>query len=126
MGKILFIDDDTDSLAMYVKAVSLADHQADIASSVMDAWDLIKDTSYDLIFVDLNIPGVSGFEFLQSALKDPKIKNVPIIVISAMPEDSAVNDVVKAGAQLFLEKPVALSDLYSIIDRFDVKKNQGS
>lgn len=126
MGKILFIDDDTDSLAMYVKAVSLADHQADIASSVMDAWDLIKDNSYDLIFVDLNIPGVSGFEFLQSVMKDPNVKNTPVIVISAMPEDSAVDDVVKAGAQLFLEKPVALTDLYAVIERFEDQKTQES
>ena len=126
MGKILFIDDDTDSLAMYVKAVSLADHQADIASSVMDAWDLIKDHAYDLIFVDLNIPGVSGFEFLQSVMKDPNVKNTPVIVISAMPEDSAVDDVVKAGAQLFLEKPVALTDLYAVIERFEDQKAQES
>lgn len=119
MGKILFIDDDTDSLEMYVKAVSLADHQADIASSVMDGWDLIAKNTYDLIFVDLNIPGVSGYEFLQSVMKDPQVKKIPVIVISAMPEGSAVDDVIKAGAQLFLEKPVALSDLYSVIERFE-------
>ncbi len=126
MGKILFIDDDTDSLAMYVKAVSLADHHADIASSVSEGWDLIKDNTYDLIFVDLNIPGVSGFEFLKSVMKDPKVKDTPVIVISAMPEDSAVDDVLNAGAKLFLEKPVALSDLYSVIGTFEGKKSQKS
>ena len=126
MGKILFIDDDTDSLAMYVKAVSLAGHHADIASSVSEGWDLIKDNVYDLMFVDLNIPGVSGFEFLKSVMKDPKVKETPVIVISAMPEDSAVDDVLNAGAKLFLEKPVALSDLYSIIATFEGEKSQKS
>ena len=126
MGKILFIDDDTDSLAMYVKAVSLAGHQADIASSVSEGWDLIKDNVYDLMFVDLNIPGVSGFEFLKGVMKDPKVKETPVIVISAMPEDSAVDDVLNAGAKLFLEKPVALSDLYSIIATFEAEKSEKS
>jgi DNA-binding response OmpR family regulator len=128
VGKILFIDDDTDSLAMYVKAVSLAGHQADIASSVSEGWDLVKDNAYayDLIFVDLNIPGVSGFDFLKSVMKDPKINQTPIIVISAMPEDSAVDDVLEAGAKLFLEKPVALSDLYAVIGTFEEKKSQNS
>ncbi len=118
MGNILFIDDDTDSLAMYVKAVSLADHQADIAASVIEAWDLIKGNSYDLIFVDLNIPGVSGYEFLKSLMKNRQYKQIPVIVISAMPEGSAVDEVLKAGARLFLEKPVALNDLYAVIDQF--------
>lgn len=118
MGQILFIDDDTDSLAMYVRAVSLANHQADIASSVLEGWELIKEKSYDLIFVDLNIPGVSGFEMLQMIRKDKKTKKIPVIVISAMPEDSLVDDVLKAGAQLFLEKPVALDELYSVIDKY--------
>ena len=121
MGQILFIDDDTDSLAMYVRAVSLANHQADIASSVKEGWDLIKEKSYDLVFVDLNIPGVSGFELLQRIKKDRKTKNIPVIVISAMPEDNMVGDVLEAGAQLFLEKPVALDKLYSVIEKFEGK-----
>jgi len=116
--QILFIDDDTDSLAMYVRAVSLAGHHADIASSVNEGWDLIEEKSYDLIFVDLNIPGVSGFDMLQRMQKDSKTKKIPVIVISAMPEDSLVDDVLNAGAQLFLEKPVALDELYSVIEKF--------
>lgn len=118
MGQILFIDDDTDSLAMYVKAVSLAGHQADIASSVMEGWDLIQKKSYDLIFVDLNIPGMSGLELLEKVNKDTKTKDIPVIVISAMPESSMVGDVIKSGAELFLEKPVALDKLYSVIEQF--------
>jgi DNA-binding response OmpR family regulator len=119
VGQILFIDDDTDSLAMYVKAVSLANHEADIASSVMEGWDLIKAKNYDLIFVDLNIPGISGLEMLERIKKDRKTRKIPVIVISAMPEDSLVDDVLKAGAQLFLEKPVALDQLYSVIEKFE-------
>ncbi len=120
MGQILFVDDDTDSLAMYVKAVSLANHQADIASSALEGWDLIKKNSYDLIFVDLNIPGVSGYELLEKIQADRKTKKTPVIIISAMPEESGqVDEVLRAGAKLFLEKPVALDDLYSVIEQFE-------
>ena len=107
MGQILFVDDDTDSLAMYVKAVALADHQADIASSALEGWNLIAKNSYDLIFVDLNIPGVSGYELLEKIQSDSETKKTPVVIISAMPEDSSlVNDVLQAGARLFLEKPL--------------------
>lgn len=123
MGRILFVDDDTDSLETYVKAVSLADHQADVASSAMEGWDLITSNSYDLIFVDLNIPGMSGFELLEKARGTQNTNQVPIVVISAMPEGALVDEVINAGAQLFLEKPVALVDLLSVIERFENKNS---
>lgn len=126
MGQILFIDDDTDSLAMYVRAVSLADHQADIASSANEGWEMILKKPYDLIFVDLNIPGVSGFDLLQRIKTDQKTKSIPVIVISAMPETSLVDDVLEAGAQLFLEKPVALDELYQVIEKFKGNETQSA
>ena len=119
MGRILFVDDDTDSLETYVKAVALANHQADVASSAFEGWDLIKEQSYDMIFVDLNIPGMSGFELLEKMRGYKKTKDVPVVVICAMPEDSLVDEVVNAGAQLFLEKPIALVRLLAVIDKFE-------
>ena len=74
MGRILFIDDDTDALETYVKAVSLANHKADVASSVQDGWEMIQETEYDLIFVDLNIPEVSGFELIEKLSQDENTK----------------------------------------------------
>ena len=123
MGQILFVDDDTDSLAMYVKAVSLANYEADIASSAMEGWDLIKKNLYNLIFVDLNIPGVSGYDLLVKVRKNRKTKKIPVIIISAMPEGSRVDEVLKAGATLFLEKPVALDELYSVIEKYKGKSS---
>jgi DNA-binding response OmpR family regulator len=119
VGQILFVDDDTDSLAMYVRAVSLADYQADIASSAMEGWDLILKNQYDLIFIDLNIPGVSGYELLEKIQANPEVNKTPVVILSAMPEESKlVDDVLRAGAQLFLEKPVALDQLYSLIEKY--------
>jgi DNA-binding response OmpR family regulator len=121
VGQILFVDDDTDSLETYVKAVSLAHHQADVASSVLEGWDLIKKKSYDLIFIDINIPGVSGLELLDKIIHNRKAKKTPVVIISAMPEERLVDEVLKAGAQLFLEKPVALVELLSVIEKFEAE-----
>ena len=121
MGRILFIDDDTDALETYVKAVSLANHKADVASSVLDGWEMIQETEYDLIFVDLNIPEVSGFELIEKLSLDENTKSIPVVVISALPEDDLIDEVLSAGAQLFLEKPVALVDLFAVIEKFETK-----
>ena len=119
MGRILFVDDDTDALETYIKAVSLANHQADVASSSLEGWELVKKNKYDLIFVDLNIPGISGFELIEKLTTDRRSKEIPVIVISAMPEETKVDEVVSAGANLFLEKPIALVDLLAVIEKFE-------
>ncbi len=124
MGRILFIDDDTDALETYVKAVSLANHEADVASSVLDGWEMIQETEYDLIFVDLNIPEVSGFELIEKLSLDENTKSIPVVVISALPEDDLIDEVLSAGAQLFLEKPVALVDLFAVIEKFETKSSK--
>lgn len=124
MGRILFIDDDTDALETYVKAVSLANHKADVASSVQDGWEMIQETEYDLIFVDLNIPEVSGFELIEKLSLDENTKSIPVVVISALPEDDLIDEVLSAGAQLFLEKPVALVDLFAVIEKFETKSSK--
>ena len=124
MGRILFIDDDTDALETYVKAVSLANHKADVASSVLDGWEMIQETEYDLIFVDLNIPEVSGFELIEKLSLDENTKSIPVVVISALPEDDLIDEVLSAGAQLFLEKPVALVDLFAVIEKFETKSSK--
>jgi DNA-binding response OmpR family regulator len=124
VGRILFIDDDTDALETYVKAVSLANHKADVASSVQDGWEMIQETEYDLIFVDLNIPEVSGFELIEKLSLDENTKAIPVVVISALPEDGLIDEVLSAGAQLFLEKPVALVDLFAVIEKFETKSSK--
>jgi len=124
VGRILFIDDDTDALETYVKAVSLANHKADVASSVQDGWEMIQETEYDLIFVDLNIPEVSGFELIEKLSLDENTKSIPVVVISALPEDDLIDEVLSAGAQLFLEKPVALVDLFAVIEKFETKSSK--
>jgi DNA-binding response OmpR family regulator len=119
VGRILFVDDDTDALETYVKAVSLGNHQADVASSATEGWNLVKKNAYDLIFVDLNIPQVSGFELIEKLSTDRRTKTIPVVVISALPEDNLVEKVLNVGAQQFLEKPVALVDLLSVIEKFE-------
>jgi CheY-like chemotaxis protein len=119
VGRILFVDDDTDALETYVKAVSLANHEADVASSALDGWEMIQETEYDLIFVDLNIPEISGFELIEKLSQDKNTKSIPVVVISALPEDDLIDEVLSAGARLFLEKPVALVDLFSVIEKFN-------
>ncbi len=119
MGRILFVDDDCDALETYTKAVSLADHHAVVAASAREALKTIQGEQFDLIFVDLNLPEISGLELIERLTSEELVKATPIIVLSALPEKDLLDEVINAGAQLFLGKPVSLADLLDVIARFD-------
>ncbi len=65
----------------------------------------------DVIFVDVNLPGIDGFEVCRYLRRDPATQRLPIVVISAHSERSYKEMAVQAGANLYLVKPVGLEEL---------------
>lgn len=118
MGRILFIDDDTDALETYKKAVALRNHEAIVASNGDQAWEKIAESSVELIFVDLNLPDVSGVELIKNLNEQEPTQAIPVVVLSALPERGLIDKVLDAGAQMFLSKPVALNQLLSVIEKY--------
>jgi len=115
--EILFIDDDSDALEMYSKAVALADHQAYLAADARQARQIISEHNLDIIFVDINLPGTSGLQLLREFTDSESTRNIPVVLLSAVPEVDLEKEGLR-GARLFLEKPVALHRLLSVISKF--------
>jgi putative two-component system response regulator len=70
----------------------------------------------DIILLDIEMPGLSGFEFLRTVRKKPKYWNVPVIIVSGHTEDDVVNHAMKAGADDFVGKPVNQEELLQKIE----------
>lgn len=118
MGQILFIDDDTDALETYKKAVALGNHEAILASNGEQAWEKISQTSVELIFVDLNLPDVSGVDLIRHLQSQPETQSIPVVVLSALPQKGLIDTVLDAGAMKFISKPVALNELLAVIENY--------
>ena len=84
-----------------------------------DALDFISDNPIDLLLLDLNLHGQSGFELLKLAVS----KAFHSIIISAYPEKAI--DAFAYGVLDFVEKPVKLQRLQQALDRLDQSKRQG-
>ena len=68
--------------------------------------ELAKSNAYDLILMDLNLPGMSGFEAFNVLQKDPRTLNVPIVAITADVTSSTQRQVKKLGFKDYLSKPL--------------------
>ncbi|WP_019568793.1 PAS domain S-box protein [Thioalkalivibrio sp. ALMg13-2] len=114
---ILYIEDNPANLRLVQK---ILDRRADIELlSVENAEDglvLAGQERPDLILLDLNLPGMDGFEALQRMRADPVTRAIPVIAVSANAMKRDIERGMAAGFQDYLVKPINVRDLYIAID----------
>lgn len=118
---ILQIDDDSDDCEFFMEAleaVSSANYTA-IYNPVEALHKLIeKEIEPDLIFLDLNMPAMSGLEFLTEIKKQHRLKEIPVIIFSTSELDDIIREALEYGAQDFISKPNNFNDLKKILSKY--------
>ena len=102
--KILLVDDDEFLLDMYSLKFKEAGFTMDIASSGQGALDKIKQTPYDVILLDIIMPGVDGFEVLQQVKHDKLAEKAIIIVLSNLGQKEDIERGMQLGANDYVIK----------------------
>ncbi len=102
---ILVVDDDRLNRMKMRKAVQHLGHSVDVAENGVEALEALNTTPYDVVLLDIMMPEMDGFDVLAEMKKHDEMRDVPVIVISAL--DDETESVVKAielGAEDFLPK----------------------
>jgi CheY-like chemotaxis protein len=121
--RCLLIDDDHDDQLLFslaIKELSKTIHLSYADSAIIALEKLQEDTASvpDLIFLDLNIPGINGFECLARLKENDKLSHIPVVIYST---SSRAEDVVKTknlGAFAFITKPNHIRDLTVKLEQF--------
>jgi two-component system, cell cycle response regulator DivK len=114
--KILVVDDSTTNVVLLEAILDEKGYQIETALNAREAYTIIDRESPDLILLDLLMPKISGFEFLEEIRKNEKTKNTPVIVVSALTDEENVEKILKMGAIDFVKKPI---DLQYLVDKVD-------
>jgi CheY-like chemotaxis protein len=115
--EILIVEDDSDSRETLADLLDLEGYLVDCAANGREALDrLQKGPLPCLILTDLNMPVLSGWEFLRAVKQDPLLSSVPVAVVSAMADRRGVNAL--EGAVACLAKPFRPSELFSLVARY--------
>ena len=104
MTQILWADDEIDLLKPHIIYLEDKGHAVTPAKSGDEALDLLEENSYDLIFLDENMPGLSGLETL-TIIKE-KYMNTPVIMITKSEEESIMEEAIGSKIADYLIKPV--------------------
>lgn len=109
MNKILWADDEIDLLRPYIIFLEEKGYAVTTVTNGKDAVELCKKESFDIIFLDENMPGISGLEALSEIkLIDP---NVPLVMITKSEEEDIMNMAIGNKIADYLTKPVNPSQI---------------
>ena len=113
---ILAVDDDAFFRDILARFLENAGYRVEGAGNGMEALEYLQSgPKPDLILLDLRMEGLDGWRFRQHQLQDPRIADIPVIVLSGVVELPEATEGLHAAA--YLEKPCDLDLLLSIIQR---------
>ncbi len=102
---VLIVDDLERNRNLLQQYVDELGYQSASTNNGLEALDFIKDVEPDLVLLDMKMPIMDGYETLDQLKSDPKLRHIPVIMISAYGEMENIIPCIKRGAVDYLAKP---------------------
>lgn len=102
--RILWTDDEVEALKPHIFFLTEKGYEIDTCSNGNDTIDMVKQKSYDLIFLDENMPGLSGIETL-SLIREIRA-DIPVVMITKSEEEDIMEAAIGSEIEYYLIKPV--------------------
>ena len=121
-GNLLVVDDDAMNRDMMARRLQRSGFNVTTAENGRVALDLLKQRGFDLILLDIIMPILNGFHTLELIKADPKIRHLPVIMLTALDEVDSTVRCIEAGAEDYVPKPFNPVILYARINASLEKK----
>lgn len=104
-GRILVVDDEPTNCAVLERHLARQGYEVACVGDGERALAAIARGAYDLVLLDVRMPGLDGREVLRRIKRDPAMRDMPVVMISAADELSTIAACIEGGAEDFLPKP---------------------
>ena len=121
-GKILVVDDNETNRDLLSRLLTKHGHKVARANSGQQALEMVEVERYDLILLDIVMPGMKGYEVLEHLKNNDVCRHVPVVVISALDDPDSIVICLERGAEDYLSKPFNPIQLKARIDACLEKK----
>lgn len=124
MTDILLIEDELHILENMTEILELSGLSVTGVSKGNDAIEQLDQYKFGLIFCDINLPDISGYEILNHFKSSPNFQSTTFIFLSASAQSKDVEQGKLSGADGYLKKPCPASKIISVAKQFLGKRNQ--
>jgi adenylate cyclase len=104
-GHVLVVDDDALNRRLLTATLEREGHRTTAATDGSEALAAIRDDPPDVILLDIEMPGIDGFEVLERVKGDESLRHLPVIMISGLDDTESMIRCLEIGADDFLPKP---------------------
>jgi len=105
-ARLLVVDDNKVNRLLLIRALELQGHRAAGAENGRLALEMLEREPFDLVLLDIAMPEMDGYQVLERLLANPQLRDLPVIVTSAVEGMEAVVRCIELGADDYLHKPV--------------------
>ncbi|HEY7743417.1 MAG TPA: response regulator [Burkholderiales bacterium] len=116
MSRILCVEDSDDNLYMLHRRLSRAGFDVKVSSNGAEGVEWAKTLQPDLIVMDLNLPGLNGWEATRRLKSQPETKHIPVIVLTGETSKQSREEAMAAGCDDFRLKPIDFGGLVEKIN----------
>jgi signal transduction histidine kinase len=111
MSTLLIVDDDPTARETLVSMLEGKDYQLELVTNGAQALQTLDKLQPDLILLDVMMPGMDGFEVCRRIRSNPKLAEIPIILLTALDDRASLLMGIESGADDFISKPVDRHEL---------------
>ena len=104
-GSLLVVDDNSMNRIMLSRYIAKLGYQATLVENGRQALEKLQGEPFDLVLLDVEMPEMDGYQVLEQLKADPRLRDIPVIMISAVEELESVVRCIELGAQDYLPKP---------------------
>jgi class 3 adenylate cyclase len=105
-GRLLVVDDNKVNRLLLGRSLEQQGHSIEMAENGRQALEMMHARPFDLVLLDIEMPEMDGYQVLEKATADLKLRDIPIIITSALEELNSVVKCIEMGAEDYLTKPV--------------------
>ncbi len=115
--RVLIIDDNEDAASVLSMIVNAYGHETEVANSGRAGLQIAQAFQPDIVFLDIGMPEMSGYEVAVALRQLPALKDVYIAAVTGWNDASTRAQVISAGFNLHLTKPAAVESILDVLVR---------
>jgi diguanylate cyclase (GGDEF)-like protein len=109
--RILIIDDDPQNIKVAANALRSPELVIGFARSGTEALERLHDTPFDLVLMDVMMPGMDGYQVCEKIKSDPRTASIPVLFLTARTDEESIEKAYASGGVDYISKPIRSREL---------------